>query len=263
LASIFATLGTVILAIVGLLEKKHCTIWGFLSDSAAIGFYNYRIWIFGIIGGLLIFLSQIPLYRSPKKKELKAILELLQKKQLKHHKNECRFTLFRASRWKAILINFKAVFLKQHKGLRKMYFSQIWDSFRNKRLIIHVRYGEPYEKSLTNFNIPKNDNECTAIVTKVWYTEVSGKVINLPLIKGDSVEKCELQSYAEATNIKNLKFLKSIHSYARHILAIPITNSKAERVMVLVIDSNKDNNPFNEGMTKKLETYSNIVEKII
>ncbi len=209
-------------------------------------------------------MSQVLVYKNPKKRELKAILGVLQKKHLNHDDDECRITLFRPSRFKAVLINIWATIRIGHRGFRTMYLKQAWNAFIKKRLIIHVRYGEPYEKSLTNFPIARNGEEVDGVASKAWYSSKMSEAVDLPRIDRQNWNRPKnIEIYRKKCKIKKGFLLKSIHQHARHILAMSVADSKAKKAMVLVIDSNKEKNPFNEEIKKNLQIYNNIIEKII
>lgn len=285
LIALFAILGSSLLALSNLSCSSHLNwlleyrwINDLYNDHLKTFFETKSFWV-GLGCNALAVLIEIFAPSSPKP-VLKSYLTQLYDKLFNGAADEVRITVFRITKgyrlwlyffWK----NVCNVFKHFKKGT---FFYQIksfpWLPWK-KYVAIYVRYGNPHRNgTMTIFKYPSDHEEVNGIASHVLMTQQKFS-ISLPNVKNIHIERYKkiedipynhqqiVHTYMEKSFLKTFDQLKSIHSKATQIWAMPIVGE--DNIWgVLVVDSLKNSNPFNDShIDQSLELATNTIYTIL
>ena len=285
LIAFFAILGSTLLALSDISCSSHLSwlleyrwISDLYDDHLKTFFETKSLW-FGLACNALAVLIEIFTPSSPKP-VLKCYLNQLYDNLFNGAADEVRITVFRITKgyrlWPYFIWN-NICCIRKH-FIKKTILHQIksfpWLPWK-KYVAIYVRYGNPHKKgTMTIFNLPSDHDDVNGIASHVLMTQQKFST-SLPNIKNIRIERYKkienipynhqqiVKTYMEKSFLKTFDQLKSIHSKATQIWAMPIVGE--DNIWgVLVADSLKNSNPFsNSHIDQSLELATNTIYTIL
>lgn len=231
--------------------------------------YFCEIWCFWVAVGCNAIAFLLQLLPTSPRRILRNYLNLLHRSLFDGDIDRTRITVFRVSRgihlwpffvWK----NF--VCLKKHlkKGtVLYQFLSFPWVPW-GKYIVIYARRGKPHEKgTMTIFKYPVESADVDGIVSFAIMQErmYSTSLPDISLIDFDRCKNIDcldhqkhkllVKDYIKKSHLKSFAQLKSIHSKSNQIWAMPIVGDDEETWGALVVDCQKDENPFDDYHIKQ------------
>jgi hypothetical protein len=181
-----------------------------------------------------------------------------------------RITLFRET-------NYIVAFLRHYCAFFTYLFSKekwkckLFLNFpkRGRYLIIDIRFGLQYQKSLTMFRVEHNEQKfCDGIASYIRYRRTSVSVPDLPDVSDVDLRNVntitdirkgrrkDMARYMQEGFIRDLNTLKTINRRARHFYGTIITKRDSTPWGVLLIDSVSPDDPFNPEVKKRFDSFA-------
>lgn len=285
LIALFAILGSSLLALSDLSCSSHLNwlleyrwVNDLYNDHLKTFFETKSFWA-GLICNAFAVLIEIFAPSSPKP-VLKSYLNQLYDKLFTGAADEVRITVFRITKgyrlWPYFIWNNVRCIVKHFiKGtISHQILSFPWFPWK-KYVAIYVRCGNPHRNgTMTIFKYPSDHDDVNGIASHVLMTQQKFS-ISLPNVKNIHIERYKkiedipynhqqiVQTYMEKSFLKTFVQLKSIHSKATQIWAMPIVGED-NTWGVLVVDSLKNSNPFNDShIDQSLELATNTIYTIL
>lgn len=257
---------------------EHRWVNDLYNDHLKFFFETKSFWI-GLLCNALAVLIEIFAPSSPKP-ILKSYMNQVYDNLFNGAADEVRITVFRITKgyrlWPSFIWKNLCNIFKHFKKSTICYQIKSFPWLPWKKYVaIYVRCGNPHSNgTMTIFKYPLDRDEVNGIASHVLMTQQKFST-SLPNIKNISIERYKkiegiphgrrqnVQTYMDKSFLKSFDQLKSIHSRATQIWAMPIVGE--DNIWgVLVVDSLKNSNPFNNShIDQSLELATNTIYTIL